>query len=188
MNIEHMWMLTMFLILNRLRGMFTWTRILIALMVGFTSFIIIHNYLASAFIAIVYFIPLTSGWGSWDCVATDRTASKPNPYSEGWLGVQQIAERIYSSNKDWLTHCRIALLVDGMFRALWVLIFAFFIDICIVIPCFIVMSCAFLFASELGYYTSKLWNFKYMTGGWEHQEVIYGAAVGLVFMILRQGV
>lgn len=177
-----------FAFLNRLRGMFTWARVLISIIAGLTSFIIINHYLASMLIAILYFIALTSGWGSWDCIATDRTVKKPYPYSEGWLGVQQIAECIYSSNKDWLTHCRIALLIDGMFRALWVLIFVFFIDICIVIPCFIMMSCAFLFASELGYYTSKLWNFKYMTGGWEHQEVIYGAVVGLVFMILRQGV
>lgn len=181
-------MIIVFAFLNRLRGMFTWARVLISIIAGLTSFIIINHYLASMLIAILYFIALTSGWGSWDCIATDRTVKKPHPYSEGWLGVQQIAEWIYSSDKDWLTHCRIALLIDGMFRALWVLIFVFFIDICIVIPCFIVMSCAFLFASELGYYTSKLWNFKYMTGGWEHQEVIYGAVVGLVFMILRQGV
>lgn len=174
----------MFAILNRLRGMFTWARVLISLMVGLTSFIIIHNYLASTLIAILYFIALTSGWGCWDCIATDRTVKKPHPYSEGWIGVQQIAEWIYSSDKDWLTHCRIALLVDGMFRALWVLIFIFFIDIYIVIPCFIVMSCAFLFASELGYYTSKLWNFKYMTGGWEHQEVWYGLMQDIVILIL----
>ena len=178
----------MFLILNRLRGMFTWARILISIAAGLVSYLFLHDVYLSGLVAIIYFIPLTSGWGTWDCIATDRTAIKPNPYSEGWLGVQQIAEWLYSSYKDWLTHCRIALLIDGMFRALWVLIFAFFIDICIVIPCFIVMSCAFLLSSELGYYTSKLWNFKYMTGGWEHQEVIYGAAVGLVFMILRQGV
>lgn len=69
-----------------------------------------------------------------------------------------------------------------MFRALWVLVFIFFIDIYIVIPCFIVLSCAFLLASELGYYTSKLWNFKYMTGGWEHQEVIYGVLQDLVLI------
>ena len=178
----------MFLILNRLRGMFTWARILISIATGLVSYLFLHDVYLSGLVAIIYFIPLTSGWGTWDCIATDREATKPNPYSEGWLGVQQIAEWICSSDKDWLTHCRIALLVDGVFRALWVLIFAFFIDIYIVIPCFIVMSCAFLFASELGYYTSKLWNFKYMTGGWEHQEVIYGAVVGLVFMILRQGV
>lgn len=178
----------MFIILNRLRGMFTWARVLISIVTGMVSYIIIHDYLESIFIAIVYFVPLTSGWGSWDCIATDRTAKKPNPYSEGWLGVQQITEWIYPSDRDWLTHCRIALLIDGMFRALWVLIFTFFIDIRIVMPCFIMMSCAFLFASELGYYTSKKFNFKYMTGGWEHQEVIYGAIVGLVFMILRQGV
>lgn len=178
----------MFIILNRLRGMFTWARILISIAAGLVSYLFLHDVYLSGLVAIIYFIPLTSGWGTWDCIATDREAIKPTPYSEGWLGVQQIAEWIYSSDKDWLTHCRIALLIDGMFRALWVLIFVFFIDICIVIPCFIMMSCAFLFASELGYYTSKLWNFKYMTGGWEHQEVIYGAVVGLVFMILRQGV
>ena len=178
----------MFLILNRLRGMFTWARILISIAAGLVSYLFLHDVYLSGLVAIIYFIPLTSGWGTWDCIATDRTAIKPNPYSEGWLGVQQIAEWLYSSDKDWLTHCRIALLIDGRFRALWVLIFAFFIDICIVIPCFIVMSCAFLLSSELGYYTSKLWNFKYMTGGWEHQEVIYGALVGLAFMILLQGV
>ena len=174
----------MFLILNRLRGMFTWARILISIAAGLVSYLFLHDVYLSGLVAIIYFIPLTSGWGTWDCIATDREATKPNPYSEGWLGVQQIAEWIYSSDKDWLTHCRIALLVDGVFRALWVLIFVFFIDICIVIPCFIMMSCAFLFSSELGYYTSKFWNFKYMTGGWEHQEVWYGLFQDLVILSL----
>jgi hypothetical protein len=162
--------------------MFAWARILISIATGLVAYLFLHDVYLSGLVAIIYFIPLTSGWGTWDCIATDREAIKPNPYSEGWLGVQQIAEWVYPSDKDWLTHCRIALLVDGIFRALWVLIFAFFIDIYIVIPCFIVLSCAFLLASELGYYTSKLWNFKYMTGGWEHQEVIYGVLQDLVLI------
>lgn len=54
-------MMIVFAFLNRLRGMFTWARILISLMAGLTSFLIIHNYLASTLIAILYFIALTSG-------------------------------------------------------------------------------------------------------------------------------
>ena len=166
----------MFLILNRLRGMFAWARILISIAAGLVSYLFLHDVYLSGLVAIIYFIPLTSGWGTWDCIATDREATKPNPYSEGWLGVQQIAEWLYSSDKDWLTHCRIALLVDGSLRALWVL---FLPSGYLFYP---LMASAFLFASELGYYTSKLWNFKYMTGGWEHQEVIYGVLQDLVLI------
>lgn len=55
-------MMIVFAFLNRLRGMFTWARVLISIIAGLTSFIITHNYLASTLIAILYFIALTSGW------------------------------------------------------------------------------------------------------------------------------
>lgn len=166
----------MFAILNRLRGTFSWARVIIALATGAVSYLLLQNVYLSLMVAIVYFIPLTSGWGTWDCVATDRTAVKPNPYSEGWMGVQQISEFICSSDKNWLNHCRVALLVDGAFRALWVLLlpngYLFYL----------IMASAFLLASELGYYTTKLFNFKYMSNGWEHQEIWYGLIQDIVFV------
>ena len=168
----------MFLFLNRLRGTFSWARVIIAFATGAVSYLLLQNVYLSLIVAIIYFIPLTSGWGSWDCVATDRTAVKPNPYSEGWMGVQQISEFIYSSDKNWLNHCRVALLVDGAFRALWVLLlpngYLFY-------PA---MASAFLLASEIGYYTTKLFNFKYMSNGWEHQEIWYGLIQDIVILSL----
>lgn len=168
----------MFAILNRLRGMITWARVIISIATGLVSYLFLHDVYFSGLIAVIYFIPLTSGWGAWDCIATDRTAIKPNPYSEGWLGVQQIAEFIYSSDKNWLTHCRVALFIDGSLRALWVL---FLPSGYLFYP---LMASAFLIASELGYYTTKRFNFKFMSGGWEHQEVWYGLIQDLVILSL----
>ena len=55
----------MFLILNRLRGMFTWARIPISIATGLISYLFLHDVYLSGLVAIIYFITLTSGWGCW---------------------------------------------------------------------------------------------------------------------------
>ena len=55
----------MFLILNRLRGMFTWARILISIATGLVSYLFLHDVYLSGLVAIIYFIPLTIGCGCW---------------------------------------------------------------------------------------------------------------------------
>lgn len=177
-----------FALLNRLRGMSPWFRPIMALGIALVVFFIVGNFIAFIITFALAWAGIAMGWGDWDCVATNRNAKKPNPYTEGdYNGIQWLAEKIISSDTHWLNHCRVCLVIIGAYRAFFLLPLSYWCGWSAIVA-FIFLAPMFLVASELGYYTSKLWNFKYMTGGWEHQEIIYGVTVGLVFMILLQGV
>lgn len=182
----------LFSILNRMRGTkspYHIYRILFVIGVALIcAYTITHSHIAFFTTFIFVLVGVSMGWGTWDCVATNRNANKPTPYKESYYnGVQWLAEKIISSDVHWLNHCRLCLLLMGAYRAFFLIHLAYWCGWS-AIYAFLFLTPMFWIASELGYYTSKLWNFKYMTGGWEHQEVIYGALVGLAFMILLQGV
>lgn len=173
----------MFLILNRVRGMNNLLRPLMAFFIGLVSFYFTNSYICFLLVFTTSWgLGMAMGWGDWDILATNRDSKKPIDYKEGdYNGIQWLAERIISSDKDWLNHVRVCLLLMGMYRASFLLVMSYWIGIPSIIG-FIVLSPMFLLASELGYYTTKLWNFKFMSGGWEHQEVLYGLSIDLVFI------
>lgn len=125
------------------------------------------------------------GHGDWDCVATNRNVLKPNPYNEGdYNGIQWLAEKIVSSDTNWLNHCRVCLILMGAYRSFFFIPLAYWCGWS-ALYAFLFFTPMFLLASELGYYTSKVWNFKYMNLGWEHQEVWCGLALGVAILILK---
>lgn len=173
-----------FAVINRLRGTWSWFRPVYALVIALIVFMLFSNMYVSFAVWLLAWIGVAMGWGDWDCVATNHSAEKPIPYIEGNdNGIQWLAEKIVNSDRHWLWHCRVCLILDGIYRALWILPIVYCIGWSAVIG-FIALIPMFWLASELGYYTTKLWNFKWMTGGWEHQEVWYGTSIGLTFMLM----
>lgn len=172
----------MFLVLNRLRGMHSLLRPVMAFFIGLVAYLLTYSYLCSIITFGVAWAGISMGWGDWDLVATNRDSKKPSPYTEGdYNGIQWLAERLISSDKNWLNHARVCLLLMGMYRASFMIVISFWIGLP-AITGFLLLSPMFLIASELGYYTSKIWNFKFMNLGWEHQEVIYGFGLDLIFI------
>lgn len=152
--------------------------------IGLYTYVLTGSIQCSILVFGLSWAGIAMGWGDWDCIATNRNATKPIPYNEGdYNGVLWLAERIISSDNDWLNHARVCLLLMGMYRASFMLVLSFWIGLPSLIG-FLLLSPMFLIGSELGYYTSKLWNFKFMNGGWEHQEVWYGFGLDLIFIFL----
>lgn len=173
----------MFSILNRIRGMYSWFRPLYALCIGMVVGLVTGNLYVAICSWLLAWGGVAMGWGDWDCVATNREATKPSPYIEGSdNGIQWLAEKIISSDKNWLNHCRVCLVLDGAYRAIWILPMMYTMGWSALVG-FIVLTPMFWLASELGYWTTKWWNFKYMTGGWEHQEIWYGSALGGIYYV-----
>lgn len=174
----------LFIILNRLRGMYSWFRPIMALGIALAILLITKDLTAFIITFALAWGGVAMGWGDWDYVATNRNAKKPNPYTDGdYNGIQWLAEKIISSDLNWLNHCRVCLVIMGAYRACFLLPLVYWCGWSAV-GAFLFLTPMFWLASELGYYTTKLWNFKYMDGGWEHQEIWYGLFQDLVIFSL----
>lgn len=176
----------MFLILNRLRGMNgVWSKFN-GLLLSYILLSVFHNHYVALSVGILYVIGESFGWGDWVGTVSERGyTSMPTPYEEGKNnGIQWLATKFIDPSKDWLNHCRVALIIRGFYW--WVCLFplVFFVEWYYVLTAILFLSLAFPIACEFGYRTTKLFNFKHMTGGWEHQEVWYGLFQDIVILIL----
>ena len=180
----------MFTILNRLRGMNgVWSKfngLLLALVVQ----IAFNNPYVSIAVGLGYIIGESFGWGDWVGTVSERGIKTiPKPYEEGKSNyIQWLATKLIDPTKDWINHCRIALIIRGFYWWVCLLPFVFFIEWYYVLTAILFLSLAFPIACEFGYRTTKLFNFKHMTGGWEHQEVWYGLFQDVVILILLLGI
>ena len=87
----------LFSILNRMRGTkspYHIYRILFVIGVALIcAYTITHSHIAFFTTFIFVLVGVSMGWGTWDCVATNRNANKPTPYKESYYnGVQWLAE------------------------------------------------------------------------------------------------
>lgn len=170
------------ILLNRLRGTWSWFRPIYAFCIALVAFILTGSWVALILVFALAWGGNCMGWGDWDCIATNRSATKPIPYTEGdYNGIQWLAEKIIASSKDWLNHCRVCLVIMGIYRAAFMLPLIYWLGLN-ALSGFILLIPAFLIASEVGYLTTKIWNFNWMTGGWEHQEVWYGLILGVTLI------
>jgi len=173
---------------NRLRGTWSWYRPIYALSIALFVLIYIKDWYAFSIAFALAWGGIAMGWGDWDCVATNRNVAKPVLYTEGdYNGIQWLAEKIISSDAHWLNHCRVCLVLMGAYRAAFLLPLIYWCGWSAV-GAFLFLTPMFWLASELGYYTTKLWNFRFMTGGWEHQETWYGVGIAIAIKILSLGV
>lgn len=102
-----------------------------------------------------------------------------------YTGIQKLVEWIMPPTiENWLDHCRVALFFRGIWWWLPPLAPFYFVGIGInhIFLAVILLAIGFPLSCEIGYYTSKLWNFKYMEGGSEHSEVWYGVMQDLVLI------
>lgn len=176
----------MFLILNRLRGTYSWFAKINGVVLGLLVYFFTKELDIAIACAFGYIIGESFGWGDWVGTLSERGCTEmPNPYNEGENnGIKWLASKIISPSENWTNHCRVALFIRGLYWWVCLLPLVFFIEWYFVLLAIVILAFAFPLACELGYYTSKLWNFKYMTGGWEHQEVWYGLAQDIVILIL----
>lgn len=142
----------------------------------------------------IYMLGESYGYGAWvgGLVEEDRQyAYITNRYQkEGgkYTGIQWLATMICppTSFDKWLEHCRIALFIRSFYW--WFPFYSMFlffdVDFDKIITASLILSFAFPLACDLGRYTARKWNFKFMTGGWEHGEVIFGAVQIIVFTSL----
>ena len=176
----------MMLVLNRLRGTNgIWSKFN-GLLIAYILLSVFNNHYLALSVGILYVIGESFGWGDWVGAVSERNyLSMPQPYNEGKNnGIQWLASKIIDPSKNWLNHCRLALLIRGLYWWVCLLPLVFFIEWCFVLLTIALLSLAFPLACEIGYHTYKLWNFKYMTGGWEHSEVFYGLFQDLILIFL----
>ena len=146
----------------------------------------------SLLIGALYLLGESYGFGAWVGGLSDEdrlyayNANKNEKEGGKYTGIQWLATKICppTTFERWLDHCRIALFIRSFYW--W---FPFYLAFMLfdasfnaVIISSLVLAFAFPLACDIGRYTTTKWNFKFMAGGWEHQEVIYGAVQTLVFL------
>ena len=180
----------MMTILNRLRGtQGLWSKI-IGLLLALVVQIAFGNPYVAIAVGLGYIIGESFGWGEWvGTLSCNRTAVEANEEGRN-NGIQWLASKVVSPTKDWLNYCRVALTIRGLYWWLPTLAPLYFVGFSVesLAIAIILLSVGFPLACELGYRTSKMFEFnKYgfsVVGGWEHQEVWYGLMQDLVIIAL----
>jgi len=180
----------MMTLLNRLRGtQGLWSKI-IGLLLALIVQIAFDNPYVSVAVGLGYIIGESFGWGEWVGTLSVQREKGYELHDEGEgrnNGIEWIASHIVKPTQEsWLNYCRVALTIRGFYWWLPTLAPLYFVGFSaeLLTVMILALSICFPIACELGYYTSKLWNFKHMTGGWEHQEVWYGLFQDIVIFIL----
>lgn len=183
----------MFIILNRLRGtQGLWSKI-IGLLLALVVQIVFCNAYVSIAVGLGYIIGESFGWGLWVGSLTVHRESTPNKTEDEGAnnGIQWLSRKLVPNYlENWLTYCRVALTIRGLYWWLPTLAPLYFVGFSVdsLAIAIILLSVGFPLACELGYRTSKMFEFnKYgfsVVGGWEHQEVWYGLMQDIVLISL----
>lgn len=180
----------MFTILNRLRGTWGWFAKVNAVVLGLLVYLAYGNYYIALICSLGYLLGESFGWGEWvGNLTTHRRNTTETLEDEGESnGIKYIATRIVSDwANNYLRYCRVALVLRGAYWWLLALGALLYVSYWYALG-IVVLALAFPVSCEIGHHTSKLWNFKHMNGGWEHQEVWYGLMQDIVFIFLIWGV
>ena len=131
------------------------------------------------------------GWGLWKGTLAVKRENGFVYHTEReggiYTGIQKLVEWLMPPTiENWLDHCRVALFLRGIWWWLPTLAPFYFVGIGInhIFLAVILLAIGFPLSCEIGYYTSKIWNFKYMDGGSEHSEVWYGLMQDIVLISL----
>lgn len=180
-------------LLNRMRGGgVKYGSIYATLAIGvFFGILTLNPYIGLA-CAIGYNLGERMGWGLWIGNLTNHRDNNSPDDGEGiHNGIQWMARKIVPNYATNMIHyCRVALTIRGFYWWLPTLAPLYFVGFepLFLLGCVMFLSVGFPIACEVGYYTSKKFNFsKYgfnMHGGWEHQEVWYGLMQDIVLISL----
>ena len=183
----------MFTILNRLRGtQGLWSKI-IGLLLALVVQIVFDNYYVAIAIGLGYIIGESFGWGEWiGNLSVHRNKTTAKLEDEGANnGIQWLAKNIVRYYlTSYIRYCNVALTIRGLYWWMPTLLPLYFVGFSVesLVIAIVVLSIGFPFACELGYRTSKMFEFnKYgfsIKGGWEHQEVWYGLMQDIVMAYL----
>ena len=184
----------MFLVLNRLRGTDgLWSKI-IGLLLALATLIAFNNTYVALAVGLGYIIGESFGWGLWVGTLSVQREKGYELHDEGEgrnNGIEWIASHIVKPTQEsWLNYCRVALTIRGFYWWLPTLAPLYFVGFnpLFLAGCITFLSIGFPIACELGYRTSKMFEFnKYgfsVVGGWEHQEVWYGLMQDIVLILL----
>lgn len=148
----------MFIILNRLRGTNgVWSKFN-GLLLAYILLSVYNNHYVAFLVGIGYVIGECFKWGT----------------PVGKLTVHRLN----------LWYNRVWLFFRGLLWWVCLLPLMYYIEpykVCIAI---FLLGLAFPISCEIGYQTGKLWDFKYMHLGWEHQEVWYGLLQDIILFSL----
>lgn len=181
----------MFTILNRLRGSgdtplgAPWQ---ISLLIGFISFYLFSNPYVAVLMALGYYAGESMGWGAWvGTLTTHRYEYSDDTPPEGSKeGIHWLASKIVDPYKNWYRYSQVALTIRGIYWWTPVLLPLYFVSfpVTYILVAILLLGITFPLACEIGYHTTKYWNFKFMSGAWEHQEVWYGAFQDIILFCL----
>lgn len=180
-------------LLERLRGFIGEFKIINGFILSLIIGLLFHdNYFVAMFVGMGYiFGNKICGWGLWKGTLSVQREDGFFLHSEReggiYTGIQKLVEWLMPPTiENWLDHCRVALFFRGIWWWLPTVIPLYFIGIGFnhLFLAVLLLSIGFPLSCEIGYYTSKLWNFKYMDGGSEHSEVWYGLMQDIVLISL----
>jgi len=177
----------MFTILNRLRGTWSWCSKVIGMLIAIAVHLVSDNYYVSIASGLGYLLGESMGWGAWvgtlSCYAKGREPNSTKYDDEGKSnGIYWLASKLYDPIKDWYNFCIIALAVRGVYW--WIPVALPLAYLYGITPILIALVLGLLFplAAILGYRYRNIKIGKW-TGGWEIQELIYGAMQDIALVI-----
>lgn len=176
----------MLTLLNRIRGMYGWASKPIGFLFGLIVFFVTNNYYVAILCTIGYILGESMGWGEWVGNLTTHRKNKTDTLEDEGAknGIKYIATKLVPSwNVAFIKYCRIALGIRGLYWWSLALLPLFYVST-LPLVAIILLGVSFPLACEIGYFSSKLWNFKHMNGGWEHSEVWYGLMQDVVLISL----
>jgi len=178
----------MFIVLNRLRGMRGFVAKVNGLLLGILIYLLYGNYYVAIAVCAGYIIGESFGWGEWIGNLSVHRNSTTKQLEDGKSnGIQWLAKKIVPDYKyNYIRYCNVALTIRGLYWWLPTLLPLYFVGFTLIhlVIAITFLAIGFPIACYLGYRTSKIWNFKYMNGGWEHQEVWYGLMQDIVLISL----
>ena len=181
----------MMTILNRLRGtQGLWSKI-IGLLLALIVQIAFNNPYVSVAVGLGYIIGESFGWGEWiGNLTTNRKYKTDTLEDEGENnGIKYIATKLVPNwNMAFIKYCRVALGIRGIYWWLPTLAPLYFVGFSVVsiAVAVAVLSIGFPIACEIGYrLNGKIKFHKFglsIEGGWEIQEIAYGAIQDVVLI------
>jgi len=179
----------MFTILNRLRGKRGYFAKINAIVIAIAIYILYGNPYVSLASGLGYLLGESFGWGEWvGNLAVNKYNITDTIGKEGKNnGIQWIAKKIVPNYlTNYIRYCNVALAIRGSYWWLPTLLPLYFVgfNLGYLLLAAILLSIGFPIACWLGYKTESKFSFKYMYGGWAHQEVWYGLIQDIILISL----
>ena len=181
----------MMTLLNRLRGtQGLWSKI-IGLLLALIVQIAFDNPYVSIAVGLGYIIGESFGWGEWVGNLTTHRKNKTDTLEDEGEnnGIKYIATKLVPNwNVAFIKYCRVALGIRGIYWWLPTLAPLYFVGFSVVsiTVAVAVLSIGFPIACEIGYrLNGKITFHKFgisIEGGWEIQEIVYGAIQDVVLI------